>query len=407
MAYCKTKVCLFGIIALCLATSLLYAYLRPASILPEKDSVHYDAIGLNLALGQGFSLDGEKPTALRGPVYPLFLAGIYALAGHNYQAVWAVQVILHLVNCWLIFLLAKTAYREQVGLAAALLYALYPAFAFYPGLIMTETVTLSLLLAAMLLLAQAVRRDSLALSTISGLFLGLATLCKPTTLLFPLFLGLIWLIQKRGHALVRYGLLLTLSMILVIAPWTIRNYLAFGKVVPVSVFAGYNLLLGTIPRNDTTFDLAAFAADYWTEPISKDRAALLAGVNKIAADPVAYASMMPSKLVYFLLPDGMFVIGDSQTPQAILLILYQLLLLGLAFVGWRHTLSSPTTLLFLSLVVYFVLMHLVIISTPRFNVPIMPYILILSAVGLKAVYRYIRQWRAPYRLAQKWLYSSR
>ena len=58
----------------------------PYPFFPERiDDAHsYDIMGLNILQGNGFSGDENppyKPTIRRTPVYPIFLAGIYAIFG--------------------------------------------------------------------------------------------------------------------------------------------------------------------------------------------------------------------------------------------------------------------------------------------------------------------------------------
>ncbi|MEK6917155.1 MAG: hypothetical protein AABW92_05420, partial [Nanoarchaeota archaeon] len=70
--------------------------------LPLSDAANYDQIAVNIVSGHGFSevIDGQKvPTMRRTPIYPLFLAGIYSIFGHNYIAVKIIQAILGALLC--------------------------------------------------------------------------------------------------------------------------------------------------------------------------------------------------------------------------------------------------------------------------------------------------------------------
>src|SRR5919201_5930591 len=52
---------------------------------PDYDLVHdawgYDYHARSLAIGEGYGLSHERPTAFRPPGYPFFLAGVYKVFG--------------------------------------------------------------------------------------------------------------------------------------------------------------------------------------------------------------------------------------------------------------------------------------------------------------------------------------
>jgi hypothetical protein len=84
------------------------------------DSIEYSRHAENLLDHGLYSLDGARPDSKRRPLYPLFIAGIYAVFGRNDFAVHAIQT---LVGCASIVL--------TVGLARVL--GLSPAAAEAPG----------------------------------------------------------------------------------------------------------------------------------------------------------------------------------------------------------------------------------------------------------------------------------
>lgn len=364
---------------------MAYLAANPAAITPSQDALGYDLIGLNLSSGRGFSLDGNEPTALRGPAYPAFLALVYGVFGHNYTAVWILQIGIHAANLLLVIWIAGTLFSARAGAAAGLLYLVYPAFLIYTGLILTETLTILLLLGSTALLLAAVRRGALLLAGLSGGLLGLATLARPSTLLYPLFLCLALLAFRATRPLLRYGVVLGGVMLISVLPWTARNYVVFGRFIPVSVFSGYNLYLGTLPRGAGGAEVEGFIGRFYQDPVAEDRWALEQGVRNIAADPLGYAARMPGKLAYFFLPEGMAVVGSSRTPQGLALIAFQFGVLGLAGVGLYRARREAGAILLAAPVVYFAGLHLLLISTPRFNLPVMPLVLILSGVGVSSV----------------------
>src|SRR5205807_150484 len=72
-----------------------------------------------------------------------------------------------------------------------------------------------------------------------GVLFGLASLARPTILIFPAVL-IPWLVWGR-HVQWKQAVLLPLMTIVVIVPWGVRNYLVFHKVILTETLAGYNL----------------------------------------------------------------------------------------------------------------------------------------------------------------------
>ena len=115
----------------------------------------YARIAINILEHRSYSIETEEPyppTFIRVPGYPLLLAGIYSLFGHeNNRAVRVVQAVLDTITCWLIALLAlawaphKThRFRRRLLLIALALAVFCPFPAIYVGTILTETCTILL-----------------------------------------------------------------------------------------------------------------------------------------------------------------------------------------------------------------------------------------------------------------------
>jgi len=57
-----------------------------------SDQIYYDGIASDILNHGRFTFEGQD--VFIEPFYPLFLAGIYAIFGHNYDAVRIIQIIL-------------------------------------------------------------------------------------------------------------------------------------------------------------------------------------------------------------------------------------------------------------------------------------------------------------------------
>jgi Flp pilus assembly protein TadD/4-amino-4-deoxy-L-arabinose transferase-like glycosyltransferase len=190
---------------------------------PIIDGDYYDQWATRVAGGQGY---GASPFYL-APLYPYCVAAVYSVLGHDYALVYAVQAGLGLVNLLLVYLLARwIAGQHKAGLAAMCLMLLYAPVLMLEGKLLSETLGLTLTLAALLTLFRSIERRSVIRGLVAGLVLGLSILCRSNNLLFAMLLGG-WLLYRaaRGHdsSWLRPVLGIMVGVVLAIAPVTIRN----------------------------------------------------------------------------------------------------------------------------------------------------------------------------------------
>ena len=113
----------------------------------SEDTLLYGDIAQNLLKHGVYGIsNGEgvvRPTLIRLPGYPLFLAALFAVFGvAKYGAVILVQVALDLWTCLLLGGVARRMFGERAGLAAVWLGAVCPFMANYAAAPLTETPTL-------------------------------------------------------------------------------------------------------------------------------------------------------------------------------------------------------------------------------------------------------------------------
>ncbi len=207
----------------------------------------------DLAAGLGFvepfrlRLEGlELPSAGHPPLYPLVLAGIsWVFDGVGPLAHRALGLGFGAATIVLVGLLGRRAGGPRIGLVAAGICAAYPAMIGVDGALMSETLYGALIAGALLAAWTLLDRPSPGLAAGLGVLLGLAALTRSEALaLVPL---LAWPVAWRAG---RDGRWLRMAATaaacaLVVAPWTIRNLVAFDALVPIStndstVLAGAN-----------------------------------------------------------------------------------------------------------------------------------------------------------------------
>jgi len=83
-----------------------------------------------------------------------------------------------------------------------------------------------------------------------GVAVGIMSLTKPFFLVYPIILAMVeWLKNKDWKESVKLLLITTVVMMVVIAPWTIRNYKKFDRFIPVSYNSGFNLYINNNANN--------------------------------------------------------------------------------------------------------------------------------------------------------------
>lgn len=79
-----------------------------------------------------------------------------------------------------------------------------------------------------------------------SLYYVIALFIRPNIGIYPIFLIIYLLIKKNNYKIILKGSFITLGVVLLLLiPWTIRNYRVFHKFIPITYGAGNPLLLGT------------------------------------------------------------------------------------------------------------------------------------------------------------------
>jgi 4-amino-4-deoxy-L-arabinose transferase-like glycosyltransferase len=210
----------------------------------------------NILDGHGFSLSEDppyQPSARRAPGYPMFLALVYAVLGRSDSDVLWAQSIVGGIGCLLVVRLVASVFDLYAGILSGLVVAAHPVFARLAGYSHTEALYTVFMIGLLLAFHSALRKSSLVLFALAGVLLGVATLIRPLTMAFLLFLWIgVWFWRHQLRFPVRSLLVMTALAIATILPWTIRNTIVFGRFIPMTVPAiGANLWQASLPFEDS------------------------------------------------------------------------------------------------------------------------------------------------------------
>lgn len=260
----KTAACSTGLIVIVafLIRIAIFAYLSLAAYrsgMGMAEGTAYGAeagaIAANLVAGRGFSSPLQflpsGATATLVPIYPLLLAGIFKLFG-TYSTVSS--LVIRTIDCafsaataWPLAAIGTIVFGKRSGRAAAWLWALLPTSIFYSIFWIWDTALAGLWMALLVLVTLKLRGCSRVGAWIGyGALWAAGAMINPSLLAVLPFLGLwaLWPLLSVTPRAARLAAASALVFIIGLAPWTIRNYLAFGKFIPLRSNFGLELLSG-------------------------------------------------------------------------------------------------------------------------------------------------------------------
>ncbi|HVU65617.1 MAG TPA: glycosyltransferase family 39 protein [Ktedonobacteraceae bacterium] len=239
---------------LALLVRVLYNVTVAHAYYPKYDSAAYQSIAFNLIDEHCFCLHPHITTVYRPPLWPWLIAALSLIFGRADIYDRLFLCCLGAGTCVLIYLFARDLFGRRIGLVAGLMASVYPALYLYDGWMYTESLYTFLLMAICYCVLRIQRSSGKRrrLWLLCAVLLTLLSFTRPNgILMLALVIGwtlvLSWRKILHSRALVHVALA-TLVAVLLIAPWTIRNYLVSQSFVPVATGDG-TVLLGAY--NDT------------------------------------------------------------------------------------------------------------------------------------------------------------
>lgn len=412
------KIFIIFLISLVIQLALIFILKVPIT----SDAGFYDNLATNLAAGRGFSVDGVNPAAAGGikQGYILFLALIYRIFGHSILVVKIVQSIFISLSCIITYKIGMDLFNERIGYYSALVTALHPAFIIISSHIITESMFTFLFAVSILYLVLAMKKRSLKLYLLSGIFLGVSTQVRFTPIFFPFFIfaGLFLFYKKKLYALKASATIL-LAVIIIAVPWTIRNYLLSNyAILPLEEYSGalwFGSYVKGAAHNDNPetqralTEIIRSTQEYCLEneipadkvPIELQKVLLKRSFENIKEDPLRYIGLFPKKIArlwlgsysgFFMIDipfsDFMHIRGLIKRHPFILfwklfVLSFSLVVFCLGVIGMILGFKKWKKILPLYLVIsYFTLVHMVLFANTRMGIPALPFMIIFASFAL-------------------------
>ncbi len=245
------RLILATIVTLGLALRVAWVLYSDFSPTYSDDAGHYEFLGRSLAAGAGFANLNGAATTFWPPGYPLFLAAIYKLypgdlfGGPDVMVALLLNALLGTATILLVYGIGRRAFDERVAILGMMLTACFPSLIFLTSVTLSETLFTFLALLGVWLVIEAEYRPNRLLLVPAGIVVGLAALTRGQALLLPVVLLPFWWRALKGWrlALIRAVTVGALTVIVVL-PWTVRNYVESKSFVLISTNAGVDFYIG-------------------------------------------------------------------------------------------------------------------------------------------------------------------
>jgi 4-amino-4-deoxy-L-arabinose transferase-like glycosyltransferase len=392
-AWVAPELLLVAGVALAAALTMVVVFGSQGFVVNAGDPYGYGAIARGF-LDQGF----DKLTRRAAMLYPHLLAGVYWL-GFTDFAVQMLHTAFHVGTCVLVFLLGRRLYNVRTALIAGLVTAVHPMMLRYVADLHTETM---LVFACTSMVWCAVRfhdRPTVANGILLGAVGMIATLTKGVMLPIMVAFGAVYLvrgIRREGVRSKPATLAMFATMVVIVSPWTYRNYQVSGRFVlltpgtPDAFLRGYiftRLEFATLQRspyiyaenesNELFRRIAREAGTTWEldEVVDDDNNSRVMK-QMILEHPFDTARKVIVGLFTFWYE--MTNLRNSLVPAVLALLSWSLAIVGLK----RARAEGRSSWLLLLPIVVLNVFVATLVPLGRYSVPILPSLTILAAFGV-------------------------
>ena len=391
---------------------VLYAAREPQGF---NDPTLYGVFAGRIADGHGYTTAEGQATAYYPVGYPAALGAVVRLVGtlpipENIPITAALlNLVLGVGTVVLTFEVGRRLFDNRVALISAAIVALWPNLIFHTAVMLTETLFIFLVMAAVLLLVALpapVRNIGWKRLAAFGVVLALSALVRPISLTFLPLLLIVLVVARCGWPVViRYLAVATLAVVVVLAPWTIRNVSETSSFVAISTNLGDNLCMSRHPGATGAFESSSACTvrtrglETADREVEVNRTNMRRAARFVREHPASEAQLVLKRGYHTIKNDhdGLlasesygnndFIPGVGRRILEVLADAYffAALALGLlaapAFVGR----ARPWHLFFLLAAIALAVQPLIFFGDPRFHVPVLPFLAVLAGLSLSRV----------------------
>ncbi len=229
--------------------------------LPYADSEWYFEQANNLAQNRGYIRDGQ-PTAMWPVGYPFFLSIVFRAVPSSIFTAKFANVILLTLDIGLLYYYARLICPiHPQALVLVAIVAFSPTYIMAASLISTEPLYACLVHLFLIVLLLAVRKNQISWWLLTAILVGIITYVRTegavlllVAILFYVKVSVFPHNKQRRVRNLWVPVLMVLVSILIITPWTFRNWTQLGIFIPVSTTGCMNMWIGSNPDANGGFN---------------------------------------------------------------------------------------------------------------------------------------------------------
>jgi 4-amino-4-deoxy-L-arabinose transferase-like glycosyltransferase len=347
------------------------------------------------------------PSAGHPPLWEFALSGVSFLGGTSYLAHRAFGCLVGAVTIFLVGLLGRRIGGDRVGVAAAVIAALYPVLIGADTSLMSESLYGMLVAGALLLAFRLRQRQDLRTAAALGAVIALAALTRSEGLILLVLLALPVALVKAPPGGLKRAAVCVAAAAVVLAPWLVRNWVEFDRPVLIStndgtLLAGANCPLSYYGENIGLWDVQCISKRSLRNEAEQSARWRKEGVDYIADHagrlPVVVAARLGRTLDVFQ-PRRMVLFAEGRwirIDQAGVVAYFLLLPFALAG-GWLIRKRRAELVILLAPVAMVLIQTVVGYGYPRFRHAAELVIVVLAAVAITHLLERSRERRAAAR----------
>lgn len=350
---------------------------------------------------------GEAPSTFIMPLFPLLLAGAKWIAGEAGGVILLrlLQGAFQAFGVYLMFVLARRVFGSgRTTMTAAVLLAVYLPDYFVSGSILTESGFRLCLMLSVCWLFKGLDKPGVLNWALFAVFWTALCYFKPHAALLPLVPGLFWLARRYAFGkMLGYTAVILGVFALLMSPWWIRNYEAFGRFIPFTEAVGSPMILGSTAFGQVPDGFYDKYPEYGGDVMSGSDDSMAQAAGRMVAygfmhEPFKYAAFYTAGkfgglygIAYWERP----ILGLTWAPYFPIHAAYVLLGLYGMWLAYRKKWSGASVPL--AVLAYFTLIYVPFIAIPRYGYPNLFLFTLFAAPALLALHDRYRAHRAVLR----------
>ena len=378
----------------------IYTGQLASSVHFDDESKYYEA-AVSLAEKNQFEMYGHK-TSWHGPGFSFVLSIFHRIWDGGIIYLRLINMIIGSFIPLMVFLIIKRYLSNKLAYITALYVVFYPPLIFWNQYLLSEEIYSLGLLLLVFSIAKYQENPISKKVVLIGLLFGLVSYVRPLGLLtVPIFIFWHLVVLKNKISFnksISNILIVTGLFIIIILPWTMRNYNLHNKLIPMNTNGGVNLLQGNNPiswdrnnpmRGSLTYyessELALFFPEGQLRLNQNNKEAVIDSLaNKKAVSFIKHNyAELPKVLIYkFIKLFKIYPYNSTLIVKIGMVLSYGLLLPFIVFGFFRIVQNSHELSFLLVPIISTIISSLIFYGMPRLRLPIDPLLIIIGFIGI-------------------------